>query len=545
MNSHDFDPAVQEVFSKQYREIAPTDWKSWLKISTNNAYEDLCLKLSGLSDVKDLFDYIRDKQTESREFSIDVERYIKNYESSSPLILCHTSGTTDSKKSALKWFDMTKDIVRRTWAPGMQAIFESSGLSSDGSVVIFIPSRMDTDGLKELDGKSLVSLYSSEFSQRLMLSLIKPKSYLIYEYRNSKDIDILIKILSLEKITAISAPAATILGWADFDKLKRGLEKSLKQDKTEKNSADSWFYSEMKAVGFDGAVKKLQSALSEKIANACLVFSISSLSESDWTLIRNFMKWKKGEERFTNLYVASEVGPLASSIHNGDFSVARSNQMYLFPTYLPVIEYRSKKELVSRTKTSKGGLYISREDTNGPLININLGDVVKLVKNEGLPLIEGKILRNSFRLKYPIKISKKIPVVSNYQACAGDLFQFKQFDIFDPRRLLNFLSGNCGVDIDSLLLVKFNSEGSSGWNLYIQESGSSRCKKVYELKNLFSKIPFDDGLIKAISSEIIDIKLIDEPPVTYFLPRSEMVKKVQKGEIPKGILKKWPLYIIM
>ena len=100
---------------------------------------------------------------------------------------------------------MSKDIVSRYWAPGMQAIFESSGLNSEKSAVIFVPSRTNLDGINYLNDKQYLSLYSSEFSQRTMLSIIKPHSYLLHEYKMSKDLDVISKILSLEEIAVISA----------------------------------------------------------------------------------------------------------------------------------------------------------------------------------------------------------------------------------------------------------------------------------------------------------------------------------------------------
>ena len=73
--------------------------------------------------------------------------------------MCHTSGTSDSNINGLKWFHMTKSIIQQLWAPGMQAIFESSGLKSNSSAVIFIPSRMNFDGIQSYKDKKYISLY--------------------------------------------------------------------------------------------------------------------------------------------------------------------------------------------------------------------------------------------------------------------------------------------------------------------------------------------------------------------------------------------------
>jgi hypothetical protein len=39
------------------------------------------------------------------------------------------------------------------------------------------------------------------------------------------------------------------------------------------------------------------------------------------------------------------------------------------------------------------------------------------------------------------------------------------------------------------------------------------------------------------------IKFTDEEPVDYLRTREEILKKVRSGNTPKGILKKWPLYL--
>ena len=88
------------------------------------------------------------------------------------MVFCHTSGTTSGDIRQLKWYHMSNGLIKRLWAPGMQAIFESSGLNPKTSAVIFVPSRTKIDGINKLEGKEYISLYSSEFSQRLMLSIM-------------------------------------------------------------------------------------------------------------------------------------------------------------------------------------------------------------------------------------------------------------------------------------------------------------------------------------------------------------------------------------
>jgi len=43
---------------------------------------------------------------------------------------------------------------------------------------------------------------------------------------------------------------------------------------------------------------------------------------------------------------------------------------------------------------------------------------------------------------------------------------------------------------------------------------------------------------------MIILKKLSENPVDFLATRSEILEKVRNGKNPKGILKKWPLYII-
>ena len=207
LESFDFDNEIQREFNKAFSAIERTNWNRWLEINSREEYEELALKLSGLSSIEEIFDRIKAEMTDSRSFSINLTEFLKNYQNSDSLFFCHTSGTTDSKLSMIKWFNMTKDIVKRQWAPGMQAIFESSGLDSNSSAIIFVPSRLKFDGVRSFEDKNYISLYSSEFSQRIMLSVVKPKSYLLYEYKDSRNLKTISKILTMDNISVISAPA--------------------------------------------------------------------------------------------------------------------------------------------------------------------------------------------------------------------------------------------------------------------------------------------------------------------------------------------------
>jgi len=537
MFNYDFDPNIQKFFDNAFSDFKHIDWENWLQLTTKEEYEELALKNSGLSSVEDIKEKILGEKSSSKILSIDRNRYITKYQKSNPLILCHSSGTTNSNLNELKWFHMSEDVVQKQWAPGMQAIFESSGLSSRSSIVIFVPSRMKFDGIQFTDEYKYISLYSSEFSQRVMLSVIHPKSYFLHQYRSSKSLASIAEMLSIEDISVISAPAATILGWADINKLKDGIKSSLKN--IEGNS--SILEDLIKIVNKEdltSATKIIQNKLSEKLSSATLVFSVSSLSEYDWSLIRNFMKWEKGNERYTNLYVVSEIGPFAASITKEDFQVSRLNKMYVFPLTVPVIENKRKRDLISRVSYKTGSLLVSRLHGSEPIINIDLGDVVTITNQDNLPLIEGKIRRSCFELRYPIKITDELNIRYNYSIFAGDYFNLEDFEIFEPRNIINCFNKKLPLKNDSILLL---DEGHVKWKLFLAPISNGRYDVI---RKIIIDCTKDSGLADAIRQEIIKVITIKNPPVDFMIPRTQILEKVRKGLLPKGILKKWPLYLL-
>lgn len=538
----DFDENVQKIFNHNFFDIRRSDWKSWLDISSSEEFEELCLKNSGLSSVNRIFNKITAEITDSRSFSINLEKFLTNYNQSYIPIVCHTSGTTNSKISALKWFFMSKSVVQSNWAPGMQAIFESSGLDTKSSAVIFVPSRIKLDGLHNYKEQPYISLYSSEFSQRVILSIIKPKSYTFYEYKNSKNLDVISKILHLDYISVISAPALTILGWADLEKLKLGVQKSLNYLPDHKSPILDNLISIIEKEGIHKASKVIQEKLSERLSKATLIFSISSLSEQNWLLIRKFMRWEIGKEKFTNLYVASEIGPIASSISKGDFDMSRQNRMYVFPLTLPVIESHKKKQLISRASNQTGKLLVSRMDGSDALINIDLGDIITIKENKGLPQMDGKIIRSSFKLKYDIKLSKRLTIPFDYNIYAGDFFSLNEFTINQPRNLINCLKSNCNLEVDALLLLQNIKES---WDLIFPSNIQQNCGRDKKLIDIISSCPHQEELSQGIINNLINIDFIEDNPVDFLATRSEILNKVREGKAPKGILKKWPLYVII
>lgn len=545
MKGFDFDIKTQSIFDETYSFSAESTWQDWLKISSKEEYLELCLKNSGLSNVdKDkLYEEVKTKKTDSREFSIDITNFLENYSKEYPPILCHTSGTTNNNPSALKWFHMSESIMKRLWVPGMRAIFESSGLNSQSSAVIFVPSRMYFDGINQFNEKRYLSLYSSEFSQRLVLSDIKPESYILYPYKDVYNLEVLANILSLDDIAVISAPAATLLKWADINRLKPGIQKYIADLEEKERVIDAKAGSLIKKIekeGLDSAVREIQSLLSKKISKAVLIFSISSLNEKKWKLIRNFMSWKRGSERFTNLYVASEIGPFASSLPLNDFDVSKKNQMYILPLTLPAFEFRGEITMVNKIKSGKGRLLVSRIHKSTPLINIDTGDVLTFLDQNTLPKIKGDILRGEFNLKYQIKIIDKIIKPKNGKIKAGNSIVLEDFRIDNSQELFNCINQKCDLRNDSLLLINIDN---SNWRLIIP-ANREQCTSERDIKKVILNCPNEYQLKDAIKADKINIEIINDKIVDFVEPKAEVLRKVRKGIYPKGVLKKWPLYVV-
>lgn len=541
----DFDMDVQRIFDDSFSELSVVDWKKWAHLSSKEEHEELCYKNSGIVNIEDLQSLMTEISTNSRSFSINIDSFLELSENSGFHFFCHTSGTTNSRLTALKWFHMPPSLVQRLWAPGMKAIFESSGLNSKNSAIIFVPSRMNIDGKHETDQGNYVSLYSSEFSQRIMLSMIKPDSYLLYEYKRCTDLDVIAQMLSMKNIQAVSAPAATVLKWADRERLKQGIQSSLNKEIGDISNDAQVLMDKIKHKGIDVATREIHEQLSKKLSTATLVFSISSLSEAKWSLLRNFMKWKKGEEIFTNLYVGSEIGPFASSLSfEDDFKIARRNQMFVFPLTVPVLEQKGEKHLIHDAEQGVGRLMISRLQGNAPLINIDTGDIIRLEENTSIPIISGKIIRNGFQLQYPMEVSSKIKPNRDLSIFVGDYFYFGDLEIIEPRLLLNCLNQQLQLGLDKMLLLEGNGN-ATGWRLILNANGQDIEDRGDKVRNALVNCENgeNNGLINAIVDGKVRSEFISEEPIGFNEPRSKLLEKVQRGEISKGILKKWPMYI--
>lgn len=534
MTAYDFDPQVQTVFFGQYSHIPSTDWKQWLVISSREEYESQAVALSGLSLIDDLFDRIHSEKTDPSSFSITAESLAT---SKGPLLVCHTSGTSGGSISDVKWFHMSKELVEHLWAPGMQAIFEASGLTPQTDAVIFVPSRARTDGLSFVEGNPVIKLYSAEFSQRLMLSMIKPRSYLLYQYKDARSITVLAEMLSMDRISVVSAPFLTVLGWADLKKLRKGLEKScsaLDSGKEEEGNPEvNNFKKKINRLGLKAAASEIQKQLAALLSDATLIFSATAMTEQEWKTICNFLHWEKGEEKVTNLYVGSEVGPFAASIGPHSW-----NTMDVFPLTVPVLEHKGERYLLSRSPYTTGNLLLSRMHNRKPLINIDTGDVITVTNQEGLPVIAGEILRAGFPLKTRVTFSPELHVREPYSVFVGSYFNLDGIHIKNPRLLVTCLAEQCNFDKKSSLVLKKDIK----WFLIVpfQDKNCS-----HAVQNRLSLCPHGSQLEQAIKKGVIGIKTVKENPVKSAIPRSELITQVRKGELPKGVLVRWPLYVVV
>jgi hypothetical protein len=106
------------------------------------------------------------------------------------------------------------------------------------------------------------------------------------------------------------------------------------------------------------------------------------------------------------------------------------------------------------------------------------------------------------------------------------------------------LSENCKDDIDNILLVK-NGDNLKSLRIIIPYSNNGPCSDSEKYSKIVENCSKPRDLINSIKNGKIELKIIDEQPVQFLKNRTEVLSKVREGQIPKGILKKWPLYIII
>jgi hypothetical protein len=93
-------------------------------------------------------------------------------------------------------------------------------------------------------------------------------------------------------------------------------------------------------------------------------------------------------------------------------------------------------------------------------------------------------------------------------------------------------------------LIEEGKDGGKRWRLILLTNELKECSNLKNYKKNLLKCTKDEKFKKALSDQRIDIQLIDENPVDFLATRSKILDNVRKGKNPKGILKKWPLYVI-
>jgi len=217
--------------------------------------------------------------------------------------------------------------------------------------------------------------------------------------------------------------------------------------------------------------------------------------------------------------------------------------MQVFPLTIPVIENNGKRELISKTNLKIGNLLISYSVNSNNRINIDTGDVISIEKQEGLPIIGGTILRKKFKLKYPVNISSNINRIPDYNIFVGHYFPFKEFKIVNSINLIECLKKKVNLKSDSLLLINSNNS-SDKFELFLSANDGTNIKLALELENQLINCNLGGNINSAIENEKLKLKLVNDPPIDYMETREKMLSKVRKGKSPKGVLKKWPLYVI-
>jgi hypothetical protein len=540
MMSNDPDPKLQSVFNTTYAPVPLINWRQWLDITDIREYEALTLHLSGLPSVEYILDRIKNDRLQTISLRQDVSND-EAYNPSNPLVLCHSSGTSSQNLAAIKWYTFPRDLVSRLWAPGMQAIFESSGVSSRSHVAIFVPSRLNGDGLSVQAGNTIIRLYSSEFSQRLVLALLKPTQYFINHYRYSRSLSCIAQLLAMKHIEVLSAPATTILGWANILRLRRGLQRSIQSYSRGKLAelAESLEISTglLEMSHLDALTQYIQERLQDVLASATLIFSTSSMSEADWTLLRTFMNWSQDNASYTNLYVGSEIGPLAASLRK-KVSDPSNETMVVFPLAISMLQIDGHFQLLSRCPEGWGRLYIPKFQRDRSTVNIDVGDMIYLLPKMGYPRIRGTILRAAFPLKKQPVVSLPISLPLQFSISVGGYFSCNTCTIVDPQALRTCLAKYGFMTKRASLVLAPHPEDEDSWILFIPQklqidSLSDRAQRCLK-----------EAIMSDLPELPVSIHFLSKDPIHPSTPRQVLARKVQQGKIPKGVLKRWPLYVI-
>ena len=75
-------------------------------------------------------------------------------------------------------------------------------------------------------------------------------------------------------------------------------------------------------------------------------------------------------------------------------------------------------------------------------------------------------------------------------------------------------------------------------------NGKKKCSTEKAYRELLFKCIKNESFKEKLENNLIEVQLIKDNPINFLATRSEMLNKVRSGKNPKGILKKWPLYVI-
>ncbi|MCS3901987.1 hypothetical protein [Methanococcus voltae] len=446
-------------------------------------------------------------------------------------------------------------------------------INTKGAMVFLIPSGLHIDGVFNIGGNYLTRLYGFELTQRIAIALYPKSNYFIDYYSNAYNLSTILKILSLGDIAVIAVPYNVILNWNNPNKLKEGFKRELlnineltnlienkdsenlksnTQDSTKNNNKinnnfnnkfndnNTEFYNEFLSYKAkfeqnpEKTVKELQNLLKDKLKNAILISGTTYMIKRQWDELRSFMGWKKGQERLTNVYIGSEIGPFSATINKAD-----NYRQYVMPLTIPLLERKNNRELLTRSKYEYGNLLISKMDEDYPIYNINTGDVITLLDKKRIPKISGEILRANFKVNLDM-IVKNLP---KGDIIAGDYFRLKDFEIVNSKEITTCISDKFKMDKNSPIIL-VNSEK---YKLIVpikleKDKATVQLELAQKVKEELEVCPIDEDLKKALKD--FEIELNEDIALEPKGGREELLKKVKSGEMPKGVLKKWNLYVI-
>jgi hypothetical protein len=90
----------------------------------------------------------------------------------------------------------------------------------------------------------------------------------------------------------------------------------------------------------------------------------------------------------------------------------------------------------------------------------------------------------------------------------------------------------------SLVLAPNPRKGSESWVLFIPQ--------LHAMNSISDNVQscLKDVVLTELPNIPVSLQLLSENPIHSSTPRKALVQKVQRGEAPKGVLKRWPLYVI-